>query len=420
MTISRRDFLAVAGLLGVGGMATGCGEWFTDEIATGGDAQLDSERVIIVGAGAAGMATAHLLAQRGVDFQMLEAGSTHGGRIKRTNNFVDFPIALGGEWLHVEEATLARIVNDDTVEITQAMAAYDPDDLAGVVEDGVVAYERAGSWPDLKFVGSTWLDFFDEYIVPGIADRMVFDTQILRIEHGGDEVVLTDANNTVWVADRIVFTAPMKVLQDGDIEFEPGLPASHLDALKRADIWTGMKVFIEFTEQFWPVWLTAKRDRGGQHLWYDASHGQDPDAARVLGLFTVGDMSTPYQAVNPGDELRDLVLAELDPLFDGIPSRTYVQHISQNWANEPFVRAAYLADYADSDISQDLGKNIGPRVFMAGCSYTREYDWSSVHTAVRSARDCVDEMYRERSTSSGEEPNRRSTGLTRCAGRPPR
>ena len=394
MTISRRDFLAVAGLLGVGGMATGCGEWFTDEIATGGDAQLDSERVIIVGAGAAGMATAHLLAQRGVDFQMLEAGSTHGGRIKRTNNFVDFPIALGGEWLHVEEATLARIVNDDTVEITQAMAAYDPDDLAGVVEDGVVAYRRAGSWPDLKFVGATWLDFFDEYIVPGIADRMVFDTQILRIEHGGDEVVLTDANNTVWVADRIVFTAPMKVLQDGDIEFEPGLPASHLDALKRADIWTGMKVFIEFTEQFWPVWLTAKRDRGGQHLWYDASHGQDPDAARVLGLFTVGDMSTPYQAVNSGDELRDLVLAELDPLFDGIPSRTYVQHISQNWANEPFVRAAYLADYADSDISQDLGKNIGPRVFMAGCSYTREYDWSSVHTAVRSARDCVDEMYR--------------------------
>ena len=132
-------------------MATGCGEWFTDEIATGG------ERVIIVGAGAAGMATAHLLAQRGVDFQMLEAASTHGGRIKRTNNFVDFPIPLGGEWLHVEEATLARIVNDDTVEITQAMAAYDPDDLAGVVEDGVVAYRRAGSWPDLKFVGATWL-----------------------------------------------------------------------------------------------------------------------------------------------------------------------------------------------------------------------------------------------------------------------
>ena len=308
-------------------------------------------------------------------------------------NFVDFPIPLGGEWLHVEEATLARIVNDDTVTVTQPMAAYDPDAPAGAVIDGAVVYERAGSWPDLKFVGATWLDFFDVYIVPGIADRMVFDTPITRIEHSGDEVVLTDTGGAVWTADRIVFTAPMKVLQDGDIEFEPGLPPGHTDALARADIWTGMKVFIEFTEQFWPVWLTAKRDRGGQHLWYDASHGQDPDAARVLGLFTVGDMSAPYQAVDPGDELRDLVLAELDPLFDGIPSQTYVQHISQNWADEPFVRAAYLADTADSDISQDLGQNIGPRVFMAGCSYTREYDWSSVHTAVRSARDCVDEMY---------------------------
>jgi len=393
MTISRRDFLAVAGILGVGGLATACGDVIADVNGTDGSPPRAGERVIIVGAGAAGMATAHLLAQRGVDFQILEAASTHGGRIKRTNDFVDFPIPLGGEWLHVEEATLARIVNDDTVTVTQSMVAYDPDAPAGAVIDGSVVYERAGFWPDLKFVGATWLDFFDAYIVPGIADRMVFDTPITRIEHSGDEVVLTDTGGAVWTADRIVFTAPMKVLQDGDIEFEPGLPPGHTDALARADIWTGMKVFVEFSEQFWPVWLDAKPDRGGQHLWYDASYGQHPDSARVLGLFTVGAMSAPYQAVDPGDELRDLVLAELDPLFDGIPSRTYVKHISQNWADEPFVRAAYLADTADSDISQDLGQNIGPRVFMAGCSYTREYDWSSVDTAVRSARDCVDEMY---------------------------
>ena len=194
--------------------------------------------------------------------------------------------------------------------------------------------------------------------------------------------------NKYWVADRIVFTAPMKVLQDGDIEFEPGLPAKRL-MLSNSRHLVGVKVFVEFTEQFWPVWLTAKRDRGGQHLWYDASHGQEPDAA-VLGLFTVGDMSA-YQAVDPGDELRDLVLAELDPLFDGIPSRTYVQHISQNWADEPFISAAYLADYADSDISQDLGGNIGPRVFMAGAATAST---TGVPHGWPIRRDCVDEMYR--------------------------
>ncbi|MEM8706875.1 MAG: FAD-dependent oxidoreductase [Actinomycetota bacterium] len=393
--IDRRQFLSIAALLGVGTVATGCSNWFVDDAGVDGVGPGDGETILIVGAGAAGMATAHLLNQRGVDFRILEAAPTYGGRIKRTKDFVDFPIALGGEWLHAAGSTLSDLVNDPAVEITQRMAGYSTDDdVSGEVVDGVIEYSPDGS-PDLKFVGSTWLDFFDEYIVPGIRDRMVFDTQIVRIDHGGDQVVMTDASGEQWTADRIVFTAPMKTLKDGDIEFEPDLPSVHRDALERANIWTGMKVFIEFSEQFWPASLTAKDHSGidGQHLWYDASHGQADDAARVLGLFTVGEMSAPYQAVNPGDELRDLVLSELDPLFDGVPSQTYLQHVSQDWAKEPFIRAAYLADTADVDISRELGQNIGPRVFMAGCSYTREIDWSSVHAAVRAAADCVDEMY---------------------------
>ena len=392
--VNRREFLSVVGLLGLGTAASGCGDWFVDDAGVDGAGPTDGESVIIVGAGAAGMATAHLLRQRGVDVRILEAAPTYGGRIKRTKDFVDFPIPLGGEWLHASESTLTRLVNDDTVEVTQEMVGYTSADRDGEVVDGVIEYSPSGD-SDLKFVGSTWLDFFDEYITPGIADTMVFDTQIVRIDHGGDEVVLTDANGDVWTADRIVFTAPMQILRDGDITFEPDLPSVHRDALERANIWTGMKVFIEFSEQFWPSSLTTKDHDGvdGQHLWYDASHGQDPDAARVLGLFTVGEMSAPYQAVDSGDELRELVLSELDPLFDGVPSATYVQHISQNWAEEPFIRAAYLADTADFDISRELGQNIGPRVFMAGCSYTRELDWSSVHAAVRSAADCVSEMY---------------------------
>ena len=155
-----------------------------------------------------------------------------------------------------------------------------------------------------------------------------------------------------------------------------------------------MKVFIEFDEPFYPVFLVFDVDEGvdGQRAYYDASYGQDSDH-HVLGLFTVGDLATPYQRLDAGDALRNHILAELDPLFDGAASRSYVQHVAQNWAEEPFVRAAYLADTADDDISRTLGANIGPRVFMAGCSYTREFDWSSVHTAVRSARDAVSEMF---------------------------
>ena len=40
-------------------------------------------KVLIIGAGAAGITAGHLLAERGVDFEILEASSTHGGRVRK-------------------------------------------------------------------------------------------------------------------------------------------------------------------------------------------------------------------------------------------------------------------------------------------------------------------------------------------------
>lgn len=48
-----------------------------------------SGNVLIIGAGAAGLSTGHLLEQRGIDFNILESSPTYGGRMKRTNTFGD-------------------------------------------------------------------------------------------------------------------------------------------------------------------------------------------------------------------------------------------------------------------------------------------------------------------------------------------
>jgi monoamine oxidase len=396
--MNRRDFLAVSAMLGVGAAVGACSD---DEAGssptTTSSAAIDTgdsgRFVTIIGAGAAGMAAGHLLAQRGIDFQILEAGPTYGGRIKHTHDFVDFPIALGGEWLHAREATLGQIVNDESIEITTRMHGYADDDPYGLVTGTTVGVVEMGRFDDLKFVGSSWLDFFDEHIVSGIADRMVFDTQITHVDYSSDPVTLFDATGHGWFTDRVIVTVPMKILQDGDIGFVPALPSSHRDALAEANIWTGMKVFLEFTEAFYPVFteFIADGELDGQRSYYDAAYGQESDA-NVLGLFLVGEPAEPYQALDPGDELRDYILAELDELFDGAASRTYIQHISQNWANEPFIKAAYLEDNAFTRIPNALAGTLDDRVYFAGCSYTREPDWSSVHTAVRSARDAVDEL----------------------------
>ncbi|MEM9131232.1 MAG: FAD-dependent oxidoreductase [Actinomycetota bacterium] len=385
--LSRRSFLA----LGAAGLATvvlGCSD--------DGPALSDDRRVIVIGAGPAGMTAAHHLVQRGIDVQVLEAAPTHGGRIKHTRDFADFPISLGGEWVHVGEGILDEIVNDPDVEITTTLTRYDQDvDEVAYIAGGEVAYGPISDVfvVDSKFVGSSWLDFFETYVLPGIADRIEFDTVVTAVEITDDGVTVTDAAGVGWEADQVVVTVPLKVLQRGDITFEPPLSEEKREAIAEANVWSGLKAFIEFDEAFYPAAVAFAEDEeivDGQRLYYDAAYGQDTDA-NILGLFSVGVLAERYQALTD-DELRAAMLAELDEAFDGAASRHYVRHIVQNWNEEPFAGAAYLWDNAPWRLTRRLASSVDGRLFFAGDAYTGFDDWSSVHAAARSAVDAVEEL----------------------------
>lgn len=352
--------------------------------------------VLIIGAGAAGMAAGHLLAQQGISFQILEAAPTYGGRIKHTRDFADFPISLGGEWLHVAESNLTQIVNDPSVNITTQMKKYEGTDIAGHYENGqlqLLPLSATGDdLVDSKFVGSSWLDFFETYILPSVQQYMQFDTIVQSIDYSGDQVVVTDSHGYTYAADKLILTVPIKQLQLGAINFNPALPDRHQDALEDANIWSGLKVFMEFSQKFYPVYLSMADSfsNQGQKLYYDASYGQNSNA-HILGLFSVGQQAEVYQQYS-GDDLRDYILAELDPIFNNQASATFVKYIVQNWNEEPFIGAAYMADNQSWLTSRRLAKSISDKVYFAGCSYTRFDDWSSVHTAAQSARDAVSEI----------------------------
>jgi monoamine oxidase len=392
-SISRRNFIRMGAILGILLPPIGCGNdgdgepVDADDRPTAGDA--DGRSVIVVGAGAAGLTAAHLLARAGVDVRVLEASTTHGGRMRRTLDFVDFPIPLGAEWLH-DDADVLRHIADGHVDVE--LVGYGPDDTVGYY-DGELTIERIDDDDnDLKFVGSSWLDFFDEHVVPGITDRLEFDTQIVRIDSSGDRLAITDERGDITQADAVIVTVPVTILRHRDITFVPDLADNKWAAIDDVQVWGGIKVFVEFDERFYPTFIEFpdSNTAAGQRLYYDAAHGQDSDA-HVLGLFAVGEPAEPYQGLD-SDALRDHILTELDEIFDGAASRGYRRHVAQDWSAEPFVRQAYVADEADWQVVRTLGEPADDRVLFAGDAYTDGEDWSAVHVAANSARVAVDRL----------------------------
>lgn len=283
-----------------------------------------------------------------------------------------------------------------TPDVDVELVGYSDDDTLGFVDNGELSIGPLDATEDLKFVDSTWLDVFDELVVPDIADRLVFDTQVVRIDEDGETVTVTDAQGGSLEADAVIVTVPVTVLRDRVITFAPDLSEERWAAIDEVRIWGGIKVFIEFDERFYPTFVAFPDSDtdAGQRLYYDAAHGQDSDA-HVLGLFAVGEQVEPYQGLDD-EALRDLVLAELDAIFEGAASRGYRQHIAQDWSAEPHIGQAYVADEADAELVRVMGEPASDRVAFAGDAYTDGEDWSAVHVAAASARAAVERLLRGR------------------------
>jgi monoamine oxidase len=385
--MNRRDFIKLSGLLGLSLPA----------LAFNQSSRSKKQKVIIIGAGAAGLAAGYLLQQIGIDFTILEASPRYGGRMKRTNSFVDFPIPLGAEWLHVAPIELKQIVNNPNIEVETKLKGYAAKDSIAYFEEGVLYYSEltdafGDDYIDKKFINSTWFDFFEKYLVPAVKENIQTDTPVTSVDYQSDLVQVTDTNGDKYLADQVIVTVPLKMLQNDTVTFTPSLPRRKQKAIDSAPVWGGIKVFLEFSERFYPTFLafSDSETQHGQRLYFDAAYGQG-SKANVLGLFAVGKQAKAYQNLSGDDQLK-YMLAELDSVFDGKASKAYMQHRVQDWDKEDFIHSAYLADTASSSISRSLFSPVSDKLFFAGEAYTLEDDWGGVHNATRAARDAVNRI----------------------------
>ena len=329
-----------------------------------------SGKVTIIGAGAGGLAAGYLLKQQGIDFEILEASTVYGGRMKVNTDFADFPIPLGAEWLETGTGIFQEIVNDSSISVN---------------------VDTIADAPDRKFINSSWFNFFEQYIVPSIADKINYTTIVQSIDYSGDQIVINTQNGQ-YISDKVIVSVPLKILQDGDISFLPSLPEDKTNAINDATIWEGFKAFIEFSEKFYDdnYEFDINPASDGEKIYYNAAYGQNT-TKNILGLFVVGTPALDFTSLS-GDELRDFILNELNGIYSNQATPNYIKHITQDWDNEPFIKAGYMTDNADWRMVRKLGESVANKIYFSGGAYTNGEDWVSVHAAAQSAKAVIEEI----------------------------
>lgn len=388
--MQRRDFmkgLAGAGLLSLV-PTIGCGSrgiWWDLPVNFDG-------RVVVVGAGAAGLAAGYLLDRYGIDYTILEASARWGGRVQRLDDFIDVPIDLGAEWLHDQPSALADAIDDASVNAHIDLIRYAPQTTK--IWNGSRLRSANGFrhvYGEYKFKHTTWHQFLENWILPASQARLQLNTPVVAIDSSGAGVTLHLADGSTEQADRVILAVPLKILQQGLITFTPELPDWKREAIDGKTVVDGLKVFMEMETQFYPdlTMLSPVAQGGADHLAMDGVFRKDV-SQNLLSLFCVGQQAAQY--VDLDDQaIVDRLLQHLDAAFDGAASRNLLNVRVQNWSQEPWIQGAYV--YGGSALQQraELAASVDDRLYWAGGAFARD-NIVAVHGAMNSGYTAVAEL----------------------------
>ena len=354
-------------------------------------------KIIIVGAGASGLASAKVLEQNNIDYIILEATNRYGGRLKKDTTLADFPIDIGAEWLHSAPITLNKLKGKRGTEIDEELIPYHLDSTASW--DGK-EYKIDPHWqnnfmynflPESKFKTSTWYDFVNENIAKTVKHKIQYNSLVNAIDYSGNNVIVKTNNGKTYEADRILVTVSIGVLKSNLITFIPEMNKENIKAIESITFHPGFKVAMKFSEKFYPDAITCKV-KNGEKGFYDIAFKKNVQT-NVLGFLCTGNETQKYYNLKSEQEIISSLLEELDEMFDGKASKFYSgEYILENWGQYEFIQGTWTqAIHEKRSYLKIINQPLDNKVYFAGEIYDT-YQQMGVPGAILSGYYAIDKL----------------------------
>lgn len=380
--------------------------------------------VLIIGAGLAGLACARRLKTAGKAVVVLEARQRLGGRVF-TSSQLGYPIDLGASWLHgisnnvlfpvaTSQAYLRTFPTnyDDVITIgpdakpwgsnrTRRAATWierfvRDAERSGSISSPLSRLVPAGASPDQEFeliadvvheVGAdlgqiaakypqgdgrflrgpdvmvpSGLDKLVNYLATGIDVRLGQDVRLIK--NGRTGISVTTASGAVFSAKKLCCTAPLGVLQNNTIRFDPPLPATKTIAIKSLGMGLLDKIVLQFPAAFWDPQQLIRNDSSNQGLWAEWYNLMPVIGRPVLMGFNAASTAKRIARM-PDAAVVASALSELRRCYPtkNIPAPS--GYLVTRWGQDPYALGSYSYIRVGSSPSyrEELGKPWNSVVF---------------------------------------------------------
>ena len=354
-------------------------------------------KVIIVGAGASGLAAAAVCEKNNIDYLILEASDRYGGRLKRDTSLADFPIDLGAEWIHNKPLIINRLIGLEHDSLVRDLIPYHLNH--GYQWDGrrlkkvsqAMNNFRFSFFPEYKFKRSSWYDYVNQYFAQDVLHHIEYNKQIVSIDYSGDQVALRCADGDTYYADKALVTVSIGVLQSEDISFNPPLSTERNNAINRVEFLPGLKVVMTFTEKFYPDAINCKISNG-EKAYYDMAFSKE-SSYNVLGLLATGEAAEQMYSLGSEKDILNHALQELDRMYEGKATAYFTGNFHiEDWGRHRFTLGTWTNAALNKPFDLNaLNKSLNRKVYFAGEIYD-VHQQLGVPGAILSGYDAIDRM----------------------------